>query len=329
MPQKQLIYKIEAGDEGRVDRIVARLTDFSRSRVRGLMLHGGVSINQEVTADAGALLVSGDELKIDYDEARKYRDAGPLSAPVRSDGRSKVGGSQRFQLIHQDETLVIVNKEAGLLTVPTEKRESQNLVDLLSRMVNPNRRTKLSLIHRLDRDTSGLLAFGQDQRAADSLIEQFAARKPKRIYAAIVKGTLKDKSGTIESYLQTDKALNQKSNTKGQGELAITHYEVIETLKNATLIQVQLETGRRNQIRAHFAELGHPVLGDQRYHKEKAQHPAWPHKRLALHARSLGFQHPATGETMHFEIELPKEFLQFVSSQKPKTTSSQTTQALD
>jgi 23S rRNA pseudouridine1911/1915/1917 synthase len=339
MPEEKVTYTSHSEDDERIDRIVARLTQFPRSRVRGLMLHGGVSINHTITLEAGTPVSSGDLVTITYDKNRKYRSEKARSAYTEpglsfdleqaGKGRGKdykARGVLKFQVLHQDDALVVVNKEAGLLTVATDRRESQNLLDLLSTLIHPNRRSKLGLVHRLDRDTSGLLVFGQDRGAAESLIAQFAARKPTRIYAALVKGILKDKEGTIRSHLKTDKALNQRSQSNGRGELAITHYEVLETFKDATLIQVRLETGRRNQIRAHFAEMGHPILGDQRYQVARAQHPAWPHLRLALHARSLGFEHPLTGKTMHFESDLPEEFLRFQASQRPKLTSSQTNQ---
>lgn len=315
MPQKELIHEVSSHEQGRVDLILAGLTTFSRARVRGLMLHGGVKINGELSGDAGFLVKEGDQLTISYDPIRQYRDT-PKNPILPAKASTKSSSQKSFHVIFQDETLVVVHKEAGLLTVPTDKRESQNLIDLLSRHIHPSGRRKLTLVHRLDRDTSGILVFGQNQDAADRLIKQFAGRKPERIYSAIVKGLLKEDSGTIESHLESDKALNQKSNQKGRGELAITHYEVVTRYKSATHIKVKLETGRRNQIRVHFAELGHPVLGDVRYQAEQAQHRHWPYRRLALHARVLGFEHPLSGETLRFEQDLPKEFLQFEKSQR-------------
>lgn len=309
MAEKSLKISIQATDEGRLDKLISTRIDFSRARVRGLLLHGKVKVNDTPTADAGTVLRIGDVVELLYDVQRLYRD--PPKVPLVFPSSKKSASARSFQVIYSDETLVVVNKEAGLLTVPTDKRESQNLLDLLTKTINPNRRSKLGLVHRLDRETSGLLVFGQDENAAHRLIQQFKDRKPERIYWAIVKGHLETEKGTLRSYLKSDKALNQRSNQSGDGELAITHYEVIEKYSSASLIKVQLETGRRNQIRAHFAELGHPVLGDQRYEKERAFHRAWPYKRLALHAAVLGFEHPKTQESMRFEQELPKEFTQF------------------
>lgn len=308
MPQKKLSYRILSSDSGRVDLVVARLLQFSRARVRGLIDHGGVIINGEICDDGGIAVATDDQLSLDFDPQRQYREK-PKARPTRG-----------FSLVYQDDAVIVVNKEAGILTVPTERRETNSLIDLLSSHVNHNnpRRAKVAVVHRLDRDTSGLLIFGQTRDYAEAIIKQFAARKPEREYAAIVSGRVAKDEGTIESFLASDKSLNQKSSAKG--ELAITHYKVVERYSNATLIAVNLETGRRNQIRVHFAEMGHPVLGDSRYEQHKAAHSSWPYKRLALHARVLGFEHPETNRKLRFEQPLPKEFVSF--SQKMSKNQS-------
>src|SRR5207253_1439162 len=143
-----------------------------------------------------------------------------------------------------------------------------------------------------DRDTSGILVFAKDTRTAERLIEQFKAHEPRREYVAIVAGRLPE-GGTFESRLVTDRFLNQRSTRDAdRGKHAVTHYRVVEFLPDTSLVKVVLETGRRNQIRVHFSERGHPVLGDRRYQSRLAEHPRWKAARLALHARSLGFSHP-------------------------------------
>ncbi|MBC7660911.1 MAG: RluA family pseudouridine synthase [Chitinophagaceae bacterium] len=304
MPQKELKYSILSSDSGRVDLVVARLLGFSRARVRGLIDHSGVTINDELCTDGGVAVHEGDALLLQYDPQRKYQE------------KPKERATRGFQVLYKDDAVVVVNKESGILTVPTDRRETNSLVDILSSHLNHNnpRRQKVSVVHRLDRDTSGLLIFGQTKEYADIIIKQFAARKPEREYAAIVAGVVAKDKGTIESFLQTDKALNQKSGATG--EHAITHFEVRARYANATLVSVKLETGRRNQIRVHFAEMGHPVLGDTRYDAHKAAHAGWPYKRLALHARILGFNHPVDGRPLRFEQELPREFKSFSEKRK-------------
>jgi 23S rRNA pseudouridine1911/1915/1917 synthase len=154
-----------------------------------------------------------------------------------------------------------------------------------------------------------LLVFAKSLAIAQTLRDQFAERKPKRRYLAFVAGRVEQERGTIRSYLATDKNLNRHSTTdKSAGQLAITHYQVLERWPDVTLVAVRLETGRRNQIRVHFAEMGHAVLGDRRYGTTEGPHPAWPYRRLALHAESLGFTHPVTGQELEFHAPLPAEF---------------------
>jgi 23S rRNA pseudouridine1911/1915/1917 synthase len=150
---------------------------------------------------------------------------------------------------------------------------------------------------------------------AEQLRNQFAARKPDRQYIAILAGLVPSDSGTVRNYLATDEKLNRYAvEDPNQGELAITHYRVRQRWQDATLVEVRLETGRRNQIRVHLADLGHPILGDPRYRRDLATHRAWPYRRIALHAESLGFEHPSTGQPMRFVAQWPQEFRDFQRS---------------
>lgn len=296
---KKLDYNIAAVDEGRVDALVARLIGFSRARVRGLVDHGGVWVNGDLVANPGLAVVRGDRLSLAFDPERRYREKPPQRA------------TRGFSVVYCDEQLVVVSKDAGVLSVPTSREERNTLVDRLSAHLAKGRsdQRKVSVVHRLDRETSGLLVFGRTAADARAVIAQFAARKPEREYIALVAGCVALDEGRFESYLATDKALNQKSVAREKGgELAITHYAVTRRFPDATEVRVHLETGRRNQIRAHFAEAGHPVLGDQRYRPELAVHRKWPFTRLALHARVLGFRHPGSGKALRFEAAVPAEF---------------------
>jgi 23S rRNA pseudouridine1911/1915/1917 synthase len=182
-------------------------------------------------------------------------------------------------------------------------------------------------VHRLDRGVSGLLVLGKSQEIVRQLKDQFAASKPEREYIAIVAGQLDKPSGTFQTLLATDNDLNRFStDDEDIGQLAITHYRVISQFQDTTLVQVRLETGRRNQIRVHFAEAGHPVLGDPRYRPELAAHPHWPHKRLALHARLLAFEHPVTGNPLRFEAALPAEMERFITGGKRSSRTRQSSE---
>lgn len=307
MPVKVIDHVVRSEDHGRVDRLVSILTGMPRSRARGLVDHGGVTLDGEVCTDPGNVAAPGSELVIRFDPARKYSE------------KPKPRKPKGFSLVHLDDHLVVVDKHSGVLTVPTGKGDANSLVDLLANYLTAGsagrgRRKPVHVVHRLDRDTSGLLIFGRDEGIARALINQFAAHKPEREYRALVAGRVARDEGTVRSHLVTDKSLNQRSRRPGAtgkpGELAITHFKVLTWYADVTEVAVRLETGQRNQIRAHFAEMGHPVLGDARYLPEQAAHAAWPYRRLALHARVLGFVHPAQKKPLRFESPLPDEFVQ-------------------
>jgi 23S rRNA pseudouridine1911/1915/1917 synthase len=217
-----------------------------------------------------------------------------------------------FEVHYEDDDLIVVTKPAGLLTVPTSRNESTTLLGLLARRLSREGR-KPHCVHRLDRGVSGLLVFAKHESIADRLRDQFAERKPERLYLAFVRGAMQSSSGTIRSYLATDERLNRFSTPdESIGQLAITHYRVLEVWSDfASKLELQLETGRRNQIRVHLAEAGHPLWGDARYGGRFMPHRYWPYQRVALHAARLGFQHPVTGRTMHFASRTPQEFTTF------------------
>lgn len=291
--------------ETRVDLVVQEDTKLPRSVIRGLFDHDCVSVNGALCQDAGEKVSGGARIVLNYDPKMRYKE------------KPKAHKSRIFDLVFEDAHLIVVNKMAGYLTVPTVARETNTLVEAVKTHVNrgQKRGRPVAIVHRLDRDTSGLLVFAKTEKVGGKLKDQFAARKPERVYVAIVAGRVKDASGTMRSYLATDKDLNQRSvANEADGKLAVTHYTVVKTFKDATMVRVTLETGRRNQIRVHFAEAGHPILGDQRYETEAAAHRRWPHRRLALHAEVLGFKHPVTGQALRFEALAPAEFEKFSSS---------------
>jgi len=290
----------------RIDLLVQQLVGLSRAQVKGLFDHGCVSRNDAIVTQPAERLAAGDRIEVHYDPQQRYH---PAPKPRRNLG---------FELVFEDKQLIVVNKPAELLTVPTRRQETNTLqhkVEAYVRHVSKGRGA--FPVHRLDRGVSGLLVFGKSPEIVRRLKDQFAASKPEREYVALVAGRVQPRTGTFESLLATDKDLNRFSTEdESIGQLAITHYRVVAWLEGATLVQVRLETGRRNQIRVHFAEAGHPVLGDERYRPELAQHPAWRARRLALHARLLAFEHPATGQPLRFEAPLPEEMERFLASQR-------------
>ena len=216
------------------------------------------------------------------------------------------------------DSLIVVDKSAGTLTVPTDREDINTLVERVSIYLNHSRTKRQAwLVHRLDRDVSGLVVFGKQEQIAARLIEQFKQRKPERVYTAIVAGVMSSDEGTFRSHLATGKNLDRYvTGQSADTEIAITHYRVVRRMDDTTLVEATLETGKRNQIRVQFAHAGHPVLGDRRYMTEQAMHLRWIRKRIALHARSLAFEHPVTGKAMQFESPLPAAIEKFLAGSR-------------
>lgn len=292
-------------DVPRLDALVAQVCGVSRAIARGMFDNGCVQLGGKPATECAQAASAGAQLTVRFDPQTRYRE------------KTRPRPSAGFRIAFEDAHLIVVEKEAGLLTVPTNRHEQNTLVHHIARYLSGSQRiTHLAhIVHRLDRDTSGLLVFAKSAEIASALKDQFAAHKPDREYAAIVASTLREDHGTFRSFLATDEDLDQYSTaTPGEGKLAVTHYQVRERLRGATFVRVRLETGRRNQIRVHFSEQGHPILGDVRYRPEQARHPLWPANRLALHALTLGLIHPLTGKPVTCTSELPAVFSKFVAA---------------
>ena len=298
MSQSILKCRVDAGGAGRVDRVVQALTGLSRAGVKGLFDHDCVTINGRAAPDAAERVAPGDLVEVRFDPHTRYRE------------RPRPRTDPAFRVLYEDGQVIVVDKAAFVLTVPTDRREANTLDQRVTRyLARGGRERPVKVVQRLDRGTSGVLVFAVTHAAAKELIRQFSRHEPAREYLAVVAGNVAADRGVFESRLATNRALSRYSTRReGEGERAVTHYEVEERFPGATRVRVRLETGRRNQIRVHFAEAGHPVLGDPRYRPELARHPRWKARRLALHAAVLGFVHPITGETMRFEAPLPGEF---------------------
>lgn len=287
---------------GRIDRLVQELAGGTRAHVAGLFDFDCVSVNEQRTRETGRRLEPGDRVQVRYEAGRRYH--------ARPHPRVHTG----FAIVFEDRELVVVDKSADLLTVPTERNEPYTLVYRVNEYVQRTKHGKGAFpVHRLDRGVSGLLVFGKSPEMAQLIRDQFAARKPERKYLALIAGQPKKSADVFRSFLATDKSLNRYSTDDEEiGQYAETRYRVVQQFTDTCLVEVQLHTGRRNQIRVHFSEAGHPVLGDPRYAPEAARHPDWPYERIALHARSLGFNHPITTEWLHFESQLPSEMTKFL-----------------
>lgn len=309
MPLTRKQYQVPADSPvvgGRVDRVIQSLSGLSRAQIVGLFDHGCVTVNGAPCDTPGQPVAVGDLVELAYYPGQRYH-----AAPK---GKRPPG----FGIIYEDRQLIVVDKPASMLTVPAHPGESFTLVDRLSDYLRRCGGARQAFtVHRLDRGVSGLLVFGKTAEWASRIRAQFAEHKPERLYVALVAGRVTSNQGTWASRLSTDRSLRRYStdddDEDGDGEHAVTHFAIEQRWSDASLARIWLETGRRNQIRVHFAEAGHPVIGDDRYRARLAAHPRWPFSRLALHARALGLTHPATGEPMRWESPLPMEFERFLA----------------
>lgn len=208
-------------------------------------------------------------------------------------------------VLYEDKDLMVVDKPAGLLTVATEREKTRTAHFILTEYFRRGCgrcRKQLFVVHRLDRDTSGLLIFAKSEEAMDRL--KTGWKQTEKKYVAVVHGRCEKASGTITSYLAEDESYNVYATSDStRGRLAQTAYTVIKETKNFTLLELVLLTGRKNQIRVHLAGMGHPIVGDAKYGRADD-----PQERMALHARSISFKHPFSGKQLRFESEVPEFF---------------------
>ena len=240
--------------------------------------------------------------------ARPERDAKRVVSPEdRIDVGPKGGGlDPRVAILHEDSDLIVIDKAANLLTVASPVETEETVVAFLNTYLGARPgEDRVHVVHRLDRDSSGALVFAKNAHMRKRLQALFKAHRIDRVYVAIAHGRLPQPAGTFRSYLVEDPALRVKSTDDArEGKEAITHYRTLASGPRYAMLEVTLETGRRNQIRVHLAEAGHPIVGDAMYGKGRED----PLGRLGLHATQLGFTHPATGRRLTFTLPIPEAF---------------------
>lgn len=279
----------------RLDKHVAERFGISRSAAQEAIRTGRVDV---------------DGMRCDEPGRMVEPDAAVIYDPNRPKAR-RVAGSG-LKVLHEDNTLLIVDKPAGLLTLPTALNEPDTLATRVERYLQLRHggRPALGVIHRLDKETSGAIAFAKGAEALQAFQELFRKHAIERRYLAVVEGSPRRTAGTIDHPLviHADTTRHRVARTPGEGIRAVTHYEVVERFGPvATLLACWLETGRTHQIRLHLASIGHPVVGDTRYRPKHQPKTKARFHRQALHAQTLGFVHPVTGRTVHVEAPLPDD----------------------
>lgn len=212
---------------------------------------------------------------------------------------------QGVSILFEDDHLLVVEKEAGLLSIASEKEQQLTAYAMLTEYVRRNNpRSRIFIVHRLDRDTSGVMIFAKTERAKETLQSNWEEAVEARIYVALVEGRVREPEGVITSWLKESKTLKMYSSPHpNDGQKAVTRYKVLQQNQEYSLLELELETGRKNQIRVHMEDIGHPIAGDKKYGSRMN-----PLGRLGLHAHTIAFTHPVTEAAMRFESKVPKAF---------------------
>lgn len=271
--------------------LLANLTDHKRTSVKELLKHNQVAVNGSPMSQFNHKLKPGDQVKINF--TREWR----------------VFYHRRLKLVYEDDDIIVVNKGYGLLSMGTDKIKDGTAYSILREYVKwSDPRNKLFIVHRLDRDTSGLMMFAKNEEAKNTMQHNWNNMVLNRKYLAVVEGTPDQAEGVIKSYL-AENAEHEVYSTPDPtlGQLAVTRYKTLASKNGYTMLEVELDTGRKNQIRVHMKEMGHPIAGDRRYGAKSS-----PIHRLALHAQTLRFAHPVTRKEMNFETPVPAGFTKMV-----------------
>ena len=219
---------------------------------------------------------------------------------IKKDDIIEIKSTNDIDIIYEDKNIIVVNKPYGLLTVSTEKQKDKTLYKIVSNYVKEkNKNNKIFIINRIDKDTSGIVMFSKNEKLKKIYQDNWNEIVKMRKYIAIIDGILKEKEGTIKSYLKEDK--NHIMHSSKDGKLSITNYKVLKEKNNLSLVDINLLTGRKNQIRVHFKENKTPIYGDSKYGKKIKD-------RMYLHSYKLSLINPITNKLMEFEIDIPKEF---------------------
>ena len=278
----------------RLDKLVAERFGLSRRAAQEAVRNGRVDLDGERCDESGREVAPDAVLEFHPNRPRLRKVAG------------------RLRILHEDPHVLIVDKPAGVLTMPTPDRESDTLLERAGRYLTFRHgpRPFVGIVHRLDKDTSGALALARTPEAVRAFQALFKAHDIERQYLAVVEGEVRRPEGTVSLPLVTDRGDLRRGVARmpGEGRPAVTHYRVVERFAGvATLLSCWLETGRTHQIRIHMAEIGHPVLGDKVYRPRSQPKCKARADRQALHAQTLGFVHPITGETVRVEAGPPED----------------------
>lgn len=284
-------YIAGADDLRLLDFLIASMPDRKRTGIKQFLAHNQVAVNGMPTRQFDTPLKQGDKVEVNL--TREFR----------------VFYNRRLKLVYEDEHILVVNKGYGLLSMGTDKIKEGTAYSILREYVKwHDPRNKIFIVHRLDRDTSGLMVFAKTVEAKEKLQHNWNNMVLERKYLAVVEGVVEPADGEVRSYLAENSRFEVYStDNPEEGQLAVTRYRTLKSGGGYSLLEVSLDTGRKNQIRVHMKDLGHPIAGDRRYGAGSS-----PIHRMALHAQTLRFVHPVTRKEMSFATPVPVPFASMV-----------------
>lgn len=266
--------------------LLAKQPGKGRNKVKGLLTHRQILVNDAVVTRHDYPLVPGQRVTV---------------RAVTADEKESLHG---MRILFEDADLLVIDKPPGLLSIATDDEREFTAYHILTEYVQRfNPKNRIFVVHRLDKETSGIMMFAKKETVQQALQNDWKDTVLERSYVTVVEGFVKSAEGTLKSWLKESKTRTVYVTRPGDGLLAITHYKVLQAERDFSLLEVNLETGRKNQIRVHMQNMGHSVIGDKRYGSKKD-----PLGRLGLHARVLSFKHPVTGEVLRYETAIPQSF---------------------
>ena len=269
--------------------LMTKMSGISRTKVKNMLSNGLVWVDDEVVSQYNFMLQPGMQVRIGKkEEKRKFT-------------------SKWMRIVFEDKYIVVVEKREGIVTnSPTDEVSIQRVLNNYFEFTR--QRCRAHTVHRLDKHTSGLLIFAKDKKISFMFEKNWKDIISDRRYVAVVEGFMEKEYGTVESYLKDNRMfVSYSSDTDDGGKHAITHYKTLKRKPDFSLVELRLETGRKNQIRVHMHDLKHPIVGDEKYGSASD-----PIKRVALHAYKLSFTHPMTNEELSFETPIPTNFMQLL-----------------
>lgn len=271
-----------------MEHLSASMPDRKRTFIKQLLSHNQVAVNGRPESQFDLELQPSDSVNVNFTH------------------EFKVFNNRRLKIVYEDDDIIVVEKGYGLLSMGNDKKPDNTAYSILRDYVKwTNPLNKIFIVHRLDRDTSGLMMFAKSMEAKEKMQHNWNNMVLNRVYVAVVEGEPEEKEGIVKSYLVENSRYEVYStDDPKKGQLAVTRYRTIQTNGKYSLLELELDTGRKNQIRVHMHDLGHPISGDTKYGAEKS-----PLHRLALHAKTLRFIHPITRQIMDFSSRVPGGFM--------------------